>query len=288
MDQLNMINLSGRSVRTDITAELKQKVSEFKVKPQFVIITVGDDMASNVYVKNKLNYAREVGIDAKHKIFAEDVSKSELIMYIKQLNDDSTINGIIVQLPLPSQLNSMEITSHISMDKDIDGFTAGNISKDFYGDNSGLSPCTVEAIFDILKYYQIEVSGKNIVVVGRSNIVGKPLIIRLINEGATVTACNSKTTDIKYYIDRADIFISAIGQANYFTKDYFEQTKDLVIIDVGMNRDENNKLCGDVDYHNVINGCAAITPVPGGVGVVTVVNVIKNVIKAYEKQRGEL
>lgn len=266
---------------------LKAEVAKLSSTPKLKVMMVGDKSASQVYVRNKVNFGKKVGIDVEVTTFDEDITEAELLAAIEVANNDEAIHGLFVQLPIPKTINEENIIKAIKPSKDVDGFTFENIGKLFIGDDSGLVPCTVEGIIDILNYYEIDVIGKNVCVVGRSNIVGKPLTMRLINEGATVTCCNSKTKDIKEIIKSSDIFISAIGQAKFFDQSYFTNNPNLVIIDVGMNRDEDNKLCGDVDFNNVEKIVRAITPVPGGVGVMTHVNVTLNVIKAYKEQKGE-
>ncbi len=279
-------------LRADIVKEkklktLKQQIVELKSKPKLKVMMVGEKSASQVYVRNKVNFGNEVGIDVEVVTFDEEITESELLAEIDLANNDENVHGLFVQLPIPKAINEQNIIKAINPIKDVDGFTFENIGKLFIGDESGLVPCTVEGIVDILNHYQIEITGKNVCIVGRSNIVGKPLTMRMINEGATVTCCNSKTKNIKEIIKNSDIFISAIGQAKYFDQSYFTNNPNLVIIDVGMNRDNEKKLCGDVDFDNVKDMVKAITPVPGGVGVMTHVNVTLNVIKAYKEQKGE-
>lgn len=278
------IRLGGAVVRDEKIDVLKSEVLSFPSIPILAIIVVGDNPASKVYVKNKMEFAKKIGVEAKLFTLDEQVEEVELLDLIKQLNNDVNINGLFVQLPIPDHIDEKTVIKAIDQAKDVDGFSYGNIGKLFVNDDTGLFPCTVEGIIQILEYYQISIPGNNIVIVGRSNIVGKPLALRLINLGATVTICNSKTKDIKKFIDNADIFISAIGVSNHFDQSYFIDNQDLFIIDVGINRDAEGKLCGDVAYEQVIDQVKGITPVPGGVGVMTVVNVIENVIRAYEIQ----
>lgn len=279
--------LSAKEVKENKTEQLKSEIASLSGKAKLAIIVVGDESASAVYVRNKLNYAKEVGVETELVSFNEDVTEQEILECIDRLNKDESVNGLFVQLPVPKHIDETKIIKAIDPSKDVDGFCFENIGKMFVGDETGLFPCTVEGIFDILEHYQIEVAGKNVCMVGRSNIVGKPMSLRLINKGATVTTCNSMTKDVKGIIEKSDILISAIGRANYFDETYFTNTPNLVIIDVGMNRDEHNKLCGDVDFKNIENQVKAVTPVPGGVGVMTVVKVIENVVKAYRLQKGE-
>ncbi len=276
------MRLLGNVVKEFKKEELINKVTKMTIKPKLTIIMVGESKASQIYVRNKITFAKEVGIVTNLIHLKENTTEVEMLKIINQENNDDSTNGLFVQFPIPNHINQEKIIEAIAPHKDVDGFTYDNIGKLFIGNDDGLLPCTVAGIIDILDFYKVPIATKNIVIVGRSNIVGKPLALNLINQGATVTVCNSKTKNIKTFIQSADIFISAIGVAKFFTSDYFENKKDLVIIDVGMNRDEDAKLCGDVDCLNVEHNVAAITPVPGGVGVMTVVRVISNVIKATE------
>ncbi len=272
-----MNRLGGKEVKDTLTENLKAQVSALKTKPNLKIIVVGDNPASAVYVRNKVKYGEEVGVNISVDELDTNTSEEQLLALIKAYNEDDAIHGLFAQLPLPDHIDEKKVIELINPKKDVDGFSKTQIGNLFLGEE-GLYPCTVEGIIDMLDYYNIDIVGKNVVIVGRSNIVGKPLALRLINMGATVSVCNSKTKDIKKYIDLADIFIPAIGQAKFFDESYFEDKSDLTVIDVGINRDENNKLCGDVNYENVAQLVKNITPVPGGVGVLTVVNVIKNLI----------
>ncbi len=267
--------------------QLKLELANLEGTPTLSIIVVGKNSASKVYVRNKVNLAKELGINVDLREFEDTITESELLSEISELNHDEKVSGLFVQLPLPKHINENKVIKAIAPQKDVDGFTLDNIGKLFIGDETGLFPCTVEGIIDVLDYYDLEIPGKNVTIVGRSNIVGKPLSLRMINLGATVTTCNSKTKDLPSIIANSDILITAIGQAKFFTESYFTNSPNLVIIDVGMNRDSEGKLCGDVDFDNVHEQVAAVTPVPGGVGVMTVVKVIENVIKAYKLQKGE-
>jgi len=278
------LKLSGIKVREQKIDMLKKQVNECLTKPVLAIIVVGDNPASKIYVKNKMEFAQKIGIETKLYKFDNQVQVEQLLNLIDKLNNDPHTNGLFVQLPIPKHIDEKTIIKAISLDKVVDGFSYGNIGKLFIDEKEGLFPCTVEGIIQILDFYEIPITGKNIVIAGRSNIVGKPLALRLINLGATVTVCNSKTHDIKKFIDTADIFVSAIGIANHFNLSHFKDNKDLYIIDVGINRNDQDLLCGDVMYEEVIDHVKGITPVPGGVGVMTVVNVIENVIRAYNIQ----
>ena len=279
--------LDGKAVSLHIKEEIKNKVIELKniynSTPKLVIVQVGNNSASNVYIKNKLKAASFVGIDAELIHFEEDVTNQTLLNTIYDLNNDVNVDGIIVQLPLPKHLNESDIINAIDNSKDVDGFGLINKGKLFCGMDS-LKSATPYGIIELLKYYNIEMTGKHAVVVGRSNIVGKPMAIMLLNENATVTMCHSRTKDLKEVCRTADILVVAIGKAKFVTSDMVKE--GAVIVDVGMNRDENGKLCGDVDFENVAPLASYITPVPGGVGPLTISMLLKNTLNAYICRRG--
>lgn len=252
---------------------------------------IGEDYASNVYVRNKIKLCEELNIKVVHEIFDKNISEEDFLKIIEKSNNDNDINGIMVQLPLPAHINEEKVINAILPEKDIDGFNHINKGKLMSGDKSGIVACTPLAVMDILRNVNVDLKGKNVVIVGRSNIVGKPLAQLMINAGATVTVCNSSTN--KHYlgalISQSDVFVSAIGCANYFDENFFDEVgiptsrlKNIVGIDVGINRSEDNKLCGDISK-TIYDNFKHITPVPGGVGVMTVLNVIKNIIKCYNK-----
>ena len=264
-----------------------EKIKEtYKGGCKVAFIQVGDNQASNVYVGNKIELCKEVGIEAKHIQYNEETSQEALLYNIEKLNNNKNIHGIMVQLPLPAHIDEEQVINAINPNKDIDGFTNVNKGKLMIGDKSAIIPCTPKGIMSILQHESIDLQGKNVVIVGRSNIVGKPLAQLMINAGATVTVCNSKTDRRKliHYISQADIFISAIGIANYWNKKKFQyhNLKSTIAIDVGINRDSEGRLCGDIDK-NLYYKFEAVTSVPGGVGVMTVLEVIKNSIECYEK-----
>ncbi|HFD2033388.1 TPA: bifunctional 5,10-methylenetetrahydrofolate dehydrogenase/5,10-methenyltetrahydrofolate cyclohydrolase [Clostridium perfringens] len=256
-----------------------------------LFIQVGNNQASNTYVNNKIKLCNKLNIKANHMHLPESITEEDLLDIIKEANDDADITGIMVQLPLPQHISEEKVINTIHPSKDIDGFTNENKGKLINGDNSAIVPCTPNGIMTVLEELDVDLNGKNVVVVGRSNIVGKPIAQLLINKGATVTVCNSKTDKIllKNLISNCHIFISAIGQANYFNKDFFRgyitsYFKNMIAIDVGINRDKNNKLCGDIDK-KMYECFGYITPVPGGVGILTVLNVILNSIKCCENNK---
>lgn len=272
-------------IRQKYIEELKKKDLS---KVCCLFIQVGNNQASNTYVNNKIKLCNELNIKANHMRLPESITEEDLLDIIKEANDDPDTTGIMVQLPLPQHISEEKVINTIHPSKDIDGFTNENKGKLMNGDCSAIVPCTPNGIMLVLEELNIDLNGKSVVIVGRSNIVGKPMVQLLINKGATVTCCNSRTDKIllKNLILNCDIFISAIGQANYFNKDFFKgyitsNFRNIIAIDVGINRDENNKLCGDISK-DVYNCFRYITPVPSGVGVLTVLNVILNSIKCSE------
>ena len=256
--------------------KLKEESSRFDRTPVLCVIQIGEDPASEVYVRNKLRLCEKLGIECKHVHITDyqNISDIDVIRMISAKNEDDTVDGIIVQLPLPEKFDTKLITDCITSSKDVDGFRK----------DSPFTPCTPKGIMDYLKYNEVEFPGKECVVIGRSDIVGKPLVNLLINEGATVTCCNSKTKNIRKHTRAADVVISAIGKANYFDENYF--TFGQILVDVGINRDEDGKLCGDIDKAAKEFSQLA-TPVPGGVGILTTNALMENVVKAYTyKERG--
>lgn len=277
--------LDGKVVAASIKEQLKEEIDAAVAnggrKPKLVIISVGDDPASKVYIRNKIKAAEEVGIEVFHKTFGTGKKDAfEVISAIYFYNATNTVDGIMVQLPLPKSWNERAIIDAIDPRKDVDGLTTINIGRLRSGQDC-LKPCTAAGVIDLCKYYNIELDGKDVTIIGRSNIVGKPLADLMMAEGATVTQCHSKTTHIPKHTWSADIVVSAIGQPKYFNGNCFLGPIE-AIIDVGINRDENGKLCGDIDYEEVKDYCSAITPVPGGVGPMTVAELMKNVVQAWK------
>lgn len=287
-----MVNLiDGKKLSEEILLNCKEKVEKLSIgkrKPSLVVVTVGDDEASKVYVRNKQKACEKCSINFVNEIFSSSVSKEELSKKIKELNEDDAIDGIILQLPVPKEV--MGVDQEISIKKDVDGFNIYNLGNALYGkkEEKKLEPCTPLGIMKMFEKYNIDLKGKHVVIIGRSNIVGKPLIGMLLNKDATVTSCNSHTINIKEITKQADILITAIGRAKLVDSSYIGD-KTNVIIDVGINRDENGKLCGDTDFKEIINIWENskeekfITPVPGGVGPMTVAMLINNVVSCYEK-----
>lgn len=271
--------IDGKKVSLDIKNKIKEEVDKYNVKPGLAVIQIGNDEASNVYIKAKENACKYVGYSFFHIHFDEMTSEEEIIEKIKELNNDDKINGILLQLPINPKYNQNRIINTIDSNKDVDGLTDINCGL-LYKNDYNLVPCTPLGIMELLKYYDINVTSKNVVVVGKSNLVGKPIAFMLLNSGATVTICHSKTVDLQSYTKSADILIVAVGKKHLITS---EMVKDgAVIIDVGINR-VDGKLYGDVDYDNVSVKASYITPVPGGVGPMTVAMLLSNVLKNYKK-----
>lgn len=254
-------------------------LKEKGVNPGLAVVIVGDDSASRVYVNNKKKACAECGIYSEEYALSEDTTENELLMLVKSLNNKDDINGILVQLPLPKHIDEEKIIMAIDPKKDVDAFGPINVGKIMIG-NFDFLPCTPAGVMELIKEAKIDVSGKECVVVGRSNIVGKPQAMLLLHANGTVTICHSRTKDLAEVTKRADILVVAIGKAKFLTKDMVKP--GAVVIDVGMNRDENGKLCGDVDFEEVKEMAGSITPVPGGVGPMTIAMLMKNTVKAAE------
>lgn len=275
--------IDGKKTAQKIRSELKLEIQNLKIKPELRVILVGNNPASQIYVKNKEKYASEVGIKSETIHLSEDITEEKLLKQIKKLNKDKHINGILVQLPLPSHINEFSVINAIAPEKDVDGFTIYNKGLLSIG-KPALTPCTPLGIIELLKQYKIKIASKNAVVIGRSNIVGKPMAQLLLNEDATVTICHSKTKNLAEITSNADILISAVGKPKFIGKKYVK--KDATVIDVAMNRDtKNNRWVGDVDFDNVSKVAKFITPVPGGVGPMTIAMLLKNTVQAYKIQK---
>lgn len=277
--------INGRLVSGLIRDRLKKEISTFKMEngivPGLAVIIVGNDPASLVYVKNKSKACDEVGINSVQIELPEDITELELISHIKKLNHNPEIHGILVQLPLPKHINSENVINSILPEKDVDAFHPVNAGRIFIG-NYDFLPCTPSGVMDLLKHYNIEVSGKKCVVLGRSNIVGKPMAHLLLEKNGTVTVCHSRTLNIEDEIKSADILVVAIGKPE-FVKGYMIKP-GAVVIDVGINRGEDGKLRGDVEYTSASEVASYITPVPGGVGPMTITTLLKNTLKAANIQ----
>lgn len=273
------LRIDGKKISSDIKEELKEQVKQLKeegVSVCLAVIQVGNDPASSVYVNNKKKACAYVGINSRSYELPEDTSEQTLLDLVQKLNEDPEVNGILVQLPLPKQIDEDKVIRTISPDKDVDGFHPVSVGRLWIGEKGFLS-CTPAGVIQLLKRSGIEIEGKECVIIGRSNIVGKPMAALLLRENATVTVAHSKTKDLKSIAKRADILIVAIGKAKFITKDYIKE--GAVVIDVGMHRDEQNHLCGDVDCEDVSSVVSAITPVPGGVGPMTIAMLMNNCVE---------
>ena len=281
------IIIDGKSLAKKIRQELKEECNELKknnINPKLAVIMVGDDPASKVYVRNKSRACNEIVFDYEEFVLKEETTQEELIKLIKKLNDDNNINGILLQSPIPKHLNINEAFKAITYKKDVDGFTPSSVGKLCIGEDTFIS-CTPYGVMKMFEEYNIDLTGKDVVILGRSNIVGKPLIQCCLQKNATVTVCHSRTKNLEEHTKRADVVISAIGQSKFVKAD---MVKDgAVVIDVGINRGEDGKLTGDVDFENVEKKASYITPVPGGVGPMTIAMLMNNVIKATKEQNRE-
>ena len=279
------IRIDGKVISTQIKDELKEKVAALKAEGTEVtlaVIQVGNDPASSVYVGNKKKACEYIGVRSLAYELPEETTQQELLDIIADLNKREDVNGILVQLPLPKHFNEEEILLAISPLKDVDGFHPENVGNLSIG-RKGFVSCTPAGVIQLLKRTGIEMEGKECVVLGRSNIVGKPMSMLMLRENATVTVCHSRTKNLKEITKRADILIVAIGKPKFVTADYVKE--GATVIDVGIHRDENNKLCGDVDFAQVEPVAGAITPVPGGVGPMTIAMLMKNCVESVELQK---
>ena len=276
--------IDGKELAKKIRASLKIECEELKqknIKSKLAVIMVGDDPASKVYVRNKSRACEDVGIEYEEYLLDSKITQKELIELIEKLNNDKTVNGILLQSPIPKSLDINEAFRIILPEKDVDGFNPINVGKLCLNQETFVS-CTPYGIMKMFEEYDIDLTGKNVTILGRSNIVGKPLIQCCLNKNATVTVCHSKTKDLKEHTKNADIVISAIGKAKFVTADMIKD--GAVVIDVGINRDESGKIVGDVDFEKVSSKASYITPVPGGVGPMTIAMLMNNVIKATKLQ----
>lgn len=274
--------IDGKAISTEIKNELREKAAELKAKGIHVtlaVIQVGNNPASTVYVNNKKKGCEYIGIGSLSYELPEDTTQEELISLVEELNDRADVNGILVQLPLPEHIDEDAVIKSISPLKDVDGFHPQSVGALCIG-QPGFVPCTPAGIIQLLKRSGVEIAGKECVILGRSNIVGKPMALLMLRENATVTIAHSRTANLKEVTKRADILIVAVGKPKMVTRDYVKE--GAVVIDVGINRDENNKLCGDVDYEQVAPVCSAITPVPGGVGPMTIAMLLSNCLTSVQ------
>ena len=278
-----MIKIDGKAFSQTVLEKIREEHSQLKEKygkpAGLAVVIVGNNPASQVYVKNKIRACENVGFYSENIELDENISEKELLQEIDKLNKNDRINGILVQLPLPAHINELKIIDSISPEKDVDGFHVSNIGKMVIGDETGFLSCTPYGIMQLLEEYKIEIAGKDAVIIGRSNIVGKPMALMLIQKGATVQICNSRTKDLRKKLNKADIIIVAAGVPKLLKKE--DVKEGAVVIDVGINR-VDGKICGDVDYEEVAEKTSYITPVPGGVGPMTIASLIKNTFKSYK------
>ena len=278
-----MVKIDGKAFSQVILEKIREEHNQLKEKygkqAGLAVVIVGNNPASQVYVRNKMKACENVGFYSENIELDENISEKELLQEIDKLNKNDRINGILVQLPLPSHINELKIINSISPEKDVDGFHVANIGKMVIGDETGFLSCTPYGIMQLLEEYKIEIAGKDAVIIGRSNIVGKPMALMLIQKGATVQVCNSRTKDLRKKLNDADIIIVAAGVPKLLKKE--DVKEGAVVIDVGINR-VDGKICGDVDYEEVAEKASYITPVPGGVGPMTIASLIKNTFKSYK------
>lgn len=278
--------INGKAIAAGLRAELKaktQQLAQTGKRPGLAVIIVGDDPASRVYVNNKKKACAEIGFYSEEYALPGNTTTEQLLLLINELNARSDINGILCQLPLPKGIDEKAVLLAISPEKDVDAFHPENVGHIMIGD-SALLPCTPAGVMYLLQQAGVELTGKRAVVIGRSNIVGKPMALLLLQQNATVTVCHSRTQNLQQTVQQADVVVAAIGKAKFITKNYIKP--GAVVIDVGMNRDENGKLCGDVDFESVAPVCSAITPVPGGVGPMTIAMLMQNTLTAFCRQNG--
>lgn len=272
--------IDGKELAKKIRKNLKKEVAILKesgVNPKLAVIMVGNDPGSTVYVRNKSKACEKTGIEFEEFLFEENTSEEELLQIIEKLNNDSTINGILLQSPVPKHIDINKAFRAILPGKDVDGFNPVNVGNLTIGEDAFIS-CTPYGVIKMFEEYNIELEGKNAVILGRSNIVGKPMALLLLRENGTVTVAHSRTKDLKEITNRADILIVAIGKPKFITADYIKE--GAVVIDVGIHRNAENKLCGDVDFEDVKEKVSAITPVPGGVGPMTIAMLMENCVEA--------
>ena len=272
--------LDGKKLRDKILAELKLKIDKFEKKPTLVVILVGENSASKIYVNNKKKTAEKLGINSKVLQYPQNITEAELLNKIEELTNDDTVTALLVQLPLPEHISKEKVINTITPKKDVDGFTPENFGKLFSGEEPTVYPCTPKGIMLLLAEYNIEVEGKHVVIVGRSNIVGKPLSQMMLNKNATVTICHSKTQNLADIIKTADVVVSAVGK-NVIKGEMLKN--DCVVVDVGIFKDENGKTRGDVDFATASLVASYISPVPGGVGPMTITSLMLNTVELFEK-----
>lgn len=270
----------GQEIRTGVATRV-QALKEQGITPGLAVILVGDNPASKTYVANKQKSCEQIGMYSELVKLPEEISEQALLEQIRELNERASIHGILVQLPLPKHINEDKVIQTISPEKDVDGFSPISVGKMMLGQDTYL-PCTPYGVMKMLEHAGIDIAGKHAVIVGRSHIVGKPMGQLLLQKDATVTYTHSKTPDLPYFTKQADILIAAVGRANFITSEHIKE--GAVVIDVGINRNEDNRLCGDVDFDDVLGIASHITPVPGGVGPMTITMLLENTVQAAEKE----
>ncbi len=277
--------IDGKKTSGEIKEEIKRRIAELKEEtnkvPGLAVVQVGDNPASKVYVNSKVKNCIALGMHSEKYQLEADISQEKLLEVVNKLNNDENIHGILVQLPLPKHIDEKVVTEAIAVEKDVDGFKEVNVGKILIGDEDGFKSCTPYGIMELFKRYNIDLKGKDVAIVGRSNIVGKPMAALMINASATVTVCHSRTKDLGEKTRNADIIVAAVGIKEFIKEDMVKE--GAVVIDVGINRGDDGKLYGDVDYENVCKKTSAITPVPGGVGPMTIAMLMKNTLESFER-----
>ena len=280
-----MTIIDGKALSDKILKEIENEHSELQAKvgrkAGLAVIIVGENPASQIYVRNKIRACERVGFHSETIRFDENITEENLLLEIEKLNNDSNIDGILVQLPIPKHIDGLKIINAISAEKDVDGFHTTNIGKMMIGDETGFLPCTPAGVVHMFEEYNINLEGKDVLVIGQSNIVGKPMTLLLIKKRATVQVCNSKTKNLSEKLQKADVVVAAAGSPKLIKA--IDVKEDVVVIDVGINR-VDGKLCGDVDFEEVSKKASFITPVPGGVGPMTIAMLIKNTFKSYKQK----
>lgn len=266
---------------------LKKRCDSLKAKgvtPNMKVLLVGENKASLIYTRNKKRFCEKFGAECEIINLNENIKEDEFLNKVREISNREDVHGCFVQLPLPKHLQHIDCGALIAPEKDVDGFHDHNIGELFKGDpkSNGLMPCTPQGVVNLIEFYGHELSGKNVVIIGRSLIVGKPLSLLMLNKNATVTVCHSRTAHLQEHTKRADIVVSAVGRPRFLTSEYLSKDKNQILVDVGINHDADGKLCGDMDYENIKDLCAGITPVPGGVGPLTILSLAQNLLQAAE------
>ena len=283
-----MTIIDGKALSDKILKEIENEHSELQAKvgrkAGLAVIIVGENPASQIYVRNKIRACERVGFHSETIRFDENITEENLLLEIEKLNNDSNIDGILVQLPIPKHINELKVINAISAEKDVDGFHTTNIGKMMIGDETGFLPCTPAGVIQMFEEYNIDLEGKDVLVIGQSNIVGKPMTLLLIKKRATVQVCNSKTKNLSEKLQKADVVVAAAGSPKLVKGS--DVKEGVVVIDIGINR-VDGKICGDVDFEEVSQKASYITPVPGGVGPMTIAMLIKNTFKSYKQKVGK-